>query len=361
MIDIKPLPIWSPQDFFDYKPDPSDILLGDGYLAKGMMTSFIGPGGIGKSRMSLWLCICQIAGRDWCGIPTSGGPQKCLYLSTENGPRRWKKDLEKLFVALPNDRERDLVRENLHVLALIPEDVVNLELGDPVSFGRMAKTLNEYQPGIVVFDPFASMIIGDESSNKDMGDTLRAMEHLIRENAPRAAVLIVHHSRTGTANIAQLGDNYCAGNYGRGAKSFYSSVRNEIQLAPGDRVDPTKLVVACGKTNDGERFKPFGVIFDTSSFTYIRDAKFDFLAWQKDIDGKRGSKSVPARQVVEIVAAMCASAGGPVGVGDIVKKVEAETGAKIRTTISRLSDAVEMGYLHRPVRGQYAIGEKTFQ
>ena len=76
----RPYSLWSPSQFFAYKVDPSASFLGDGLIERGEWTSLVGIGGLGKTRLALWFCICQITGREWCGIKTTGEPQKSTLL-----------------------------------------------------------------------------------------------------------------------------------------------------------------------------------------------------------------------------------------------------------------------------------------
>jgi hypothetical protein len=97
---IKPLNIWRPSQFLAWVEPPGSHLLLPAYLTKGELTTLIGQGGLGKSRLALWLAICQILGRPWCGIQTGGDPMKWLFLSDENGIARIKEDLEGMFSTL---------------------------------------------------------------------------------------------------------------------------------------------------------------------------------------------------------------------------------------------------------------------
>ena len=69
-----PYTIWRPSQFLDWKEPPGSHLLLPAYLSKGQLTTLIGLGGLGKTRLALYLAICQILGRPWCGIETGGEP-----------------------------------------------------------------------------------------------------------------------------------------------------------------------------------------------------------------------------------------------------------------------------------------------
>jgi hypothetical protein len=354
---IKPFQLWPPSRFLAFKADPSACLLGAGYLQRGEWTSLIGIGGLGKTRVSLWLLICQMTRRDWCGLPTNGTPQKAVIFSTETGIKRWQDDLTR-FLTLLSDAERALVEANLLILAMTDEEEGDLCLGSPEVIARLKATLREAQPGLLVFDPFVDMVEGDENKTVDIISTLRALRHVTRSVCPSAAVLIIHHARTGAANVAQAGDNFNAGNFARGAKALYSRVRCEIQLAPADRDDPHRLVVACGKANNAPKFAPRCVVLDPEKFTYTVDPDFDFDAWRKDVAGKRKQSSVSITDVVGVVGEFAPVAGDEVSTAKVHEELK-PTGASLRSVQRTLNKALEDHYLRAgKKRGLWRLGSK---
>lgn len=353
----QPYTLWRPSQFAAFTPDPSACLLGAGYLELGLWTSFVGIGGLGKSRIVLWLCICQITGKPWCGIPTNGTPQRAVILSTENGLRRWKTDLGLMLAGL-TESERATVEEHLLILALSPDEEGDLCLGSPDVPGRLKVTLGAANPGIVVFDPFADLQIGDENKAVDLIATLRALRAITRTACPTAAVVIIHHARTGAANVMQAGDNFSAGNFGRGSKALYSRVRCEIQLAPKDRDDANQLVLACGKANDSEKFQMRCVVFNPETFTYHVDENFDPEAWRADVAGERKTSTL---SIADLVGAVHEKAPTPGDETTTAELVELFKDAKVstRTLQRQLKAAVNAGYLRDgKKRGKWRLGSK---
>ena len=354
---VQPFTVWTPAQFAAYQADLSALLLGDGYLERGEWTALVGIGGLGKTRLALWLSICQITGRDWCGLKTHGDPQKTVFLSSENGVRRWKADLEKILATL-TEFERSVVEKRLRILALTPDDDGDLCLGNPDTLARLRATLNAEDPGFVIFDPFADMIEGDENKAVDVIATLRALRSLTRAACPTAAVLIVHHARTGAGNVAQAGDNFSAGNFGRGSKALYSRVRCELQLAPQDRDDPNRLVLACGKANNTAKFEPRGLVFDPETFTYSVDSSFNLEAWRNDIAGQRRNPSVTIAEVVEAVREKTPVAGDETTTAEIYEALK-DSSVTLRTIQRQLRAAAEMNYLRNgKKRSTWRLGSK---
>lgn len=351
------LTLWKPSQFIAYKVDPSSILLGDGYLEKGDWTSLVGIGGLGKTRLALWLAICQITGREWCGLMVSGEPQKTLILSTETGIRRWKFDLERFFANL-TDAERGTVDEKLLILALTSDEGGDLNLGNPEAISQLMNTLADTAPGIVILDPWADLIAGDENKAADVILTVRSFRAIIRKVCPAAATLVVAHARTGSANVVQAGSNFNAGNFGRGSKALYSAVRCEIQLAPRDDEDPNKLLILCGKSNNAAKFEPRAIDFDAEKFTYRVNGDFDVETWRDDVNGKRRGQTVSIAQVVEAVRERY-NVGEDVPAGGVIDALMAATGGARRTIQRRLQEACKAKYLRTgKLLGTYRLGEK---
>jgi hypothetical protein len=354
-----PFPVWKPSQFLEYTPPADAVILGDSLVERGKWTSLVGVGGLGKTRLALWLAVCQVLGRDWCGLKVHGKPLRWLILSTENGLRRWKTDLGAMLAGF-NERQRAAIDENLRILALTDDEDGDLNTGNPESMRRLAMTLREHKPDAIVFDPFADIIDGDENKTEDVIITLRTLRHIVRKDAPTAAALLIHHSRTGAGNVAQAGDNFNAGNFGRGAKALYNTVRAEIQLAPGDRDDASKIVLACGKNSDGPKFAARGIIFDAESCSYSLNPDFDLDSWRADVRGQRTGKACTISDAVNAIRQLALMPEDEAKTGDTVRLMEDATGAGIRTCKARLSDAVKAGYLRKGSRtGLYRLGSKS--
>lgn len=344
--------MWSPSQFLAFAEDPSACLLGDGYLEKGQWTSFVGVGGLGKTRLVLWLVISQILSLEWCGLKVAGAPQKVAIFSTENGIKRWKKDLMMIFKALTPDQQA-AVESNLRILALTPDEPGDLNLGDEEVRGCLRNTLTALTPGIVVFDPLSDMLDGDENKTCDMKKSLGLLRGVTRQACPTAAVIVIHHARSGAQNISQAGSNFNAGNFGRGSKALYSSVRCEIQLVPRDDKDETKLVVMCGKANDVPKFAPRAITFDPSTYRYSVEEDFDIDGWRDDVNGHRRKEAgVTIGELVAAVRELTAATSEDASMAQIVESLS-YAGASRRTIQRVVKDAVTKGVSARWQEAQF--------
>lgn len=340
-----------------HKDDPNACLLGDGILESGEWTSFVGLGGLGKTRLALWMSICLITGREWLGFKAGQKRPKVTILSGENGIRRWKKDLGVMMTAL-SDSERAEVDEKLLILASIPGMDVDLCPTNPSTATRLETTLSTAQPDLVIFDPLAEMIAGDESKTPDMLATLRSLREVIRKSCPTAAVMIIHHGRNGAQNVSIAGDNFNAGGFGRGSKAFFSRVRCELQLAPGDRNDPRVLVLACGKTNNTEKFQARGVVFNPETFTYSVDPSFDIDVWRAKVAGDAEEAPPSLKEVLTAVRDLTSDSQMEAPRGEVKGRL-IDLGAKERTVQQRIKKALELGLLEEGTNERYLkLGKK---
>ena len=221
------------------------------------MTTCIGQGGIGKSRLfGLWLPVCQILGRQWCGLNTAGEPQKWLVLGDENSIARIKSDLQHLYEGLSQE-ERVKVNKFLRLQAVLGLEDADMNLGDATTQARLAQTIQEQAPGAVVADPLVNFAPGDISKPGEMKEALRLLVGTIRRAAPSAALLLLHHARTGRQNIAQ-GVGYDAANFASGGKTLFAAARCQMNLMPASEEDDTRLLLSCAKANNCQKFAAAG-------------------------------------------------------------------------------------------------------
>lgn len=344
--------VWSPAQFRAYQPPVDMNLVGGGYIRRRQLTTLIGPPGVGKSRVSLWLACLHITGREFFGLECKG-EAKWLFFGNENDPIRQKSDLEWFYRNMTEDEQKK-VDQNLRLHAIQEADDGIITLADPEAFTKLVKTLKKESPDVVVFDPWANMIEGNENDNEEVRRTLRLLMRAINENCPDAAILVIHHARTGKATAIEAGNNYSGGSLGRGSKALVSAARCELALWPGDSDDSSKLVFTCEKANNVQKFEPKGLLFENG--IYREDATFDLKAWRDDIEGKRSNKTLTIADVVQMVK------DGLFRSGDIVSRCEEEFGVSRRTVHDRLKDAVDKEYLVKgSAHGTYVVGVKRFK
>lgn len=344
-----PYTIWQPAAFRAFQPPPDMNLVGGGYVRRRQLTTLIGPPGVGKSRLSLWLACLHISGRPFMGMDCQNGPAKWLFFGNENDPMRQKHDLDWFYRNL-TATEQAKVDANLYLHVIDKPDDGIITLADPDAYRKLCASLKQVQPDVVVFDPWGNMIEGNENDNEEVRRTLKLLIRAISENCPTAAIIVIHHARTGKATAIEAGNNYSGGSLGRGSKALVSSARCELALWPGDSEDSSKLVLTCEKANNVQKFEPKGLLFENG--VYRQDDAFDLKAWRDDIEGNRSGKSISIKDLVGMVKDGCHKST------DITARAMDEFGVSRRTVFVRLAEACDAGYLAKcQPAGSYTLGK----
>jgi len=348
-----PFTIWKPSQFLTYVEPAGTHLILPAYMSKGSTDALIGQPGLGKSRLALWKAICQILGRPWCGLETSPEPVKWLFLGDENSISRWKEDLTHMFSIL-DAQEISKVDEFLRLPATHTADDNDFWLGDVRTQARMAATIEAEAPGAIVADPLGNMAPDDISKPGPMKEAIRLIQSIVRKSAPEAALSILHHARSGRANVAQ-GVGWDAGNFASGGKALLASARCVINLMPGSADDDTKLVMSCAKCNNAERFQTRGLVFNRDSFTYSEDPDFNLEGWLADVEGK----ARPGQSLCTVAEVTSAVADGYTTTKALVEHLT-EACATSRKTVERvIRKAVDCEGIKPLTRGKFIIGRKS--
>lgn len=266
-------------------------LLGNDLLFKGASMAVFGQGGLGKSRLILWLALCSIWGRDWLEFETHMSDLMWLFVQAENSRRRLCFDLAGMLKGVPPDSRNKI---NAQLRCLVPETDDDRDLTlRPEVIARLEREVKRLKPDIVVFDPLQYLYPGDDMMNPvQMRFCHHAMTTIAKAHNPDATTIINHHAKTGREAIAGA-VGYDKASFGFGSKALFSAVRSAINVAPGDPDDPDLLILSCGKNNDGPQFNPFAVQFDSETRIYHPAKEFDLQEWYKTVTSKPTWKGGP--------------------------------------------------------------------
>ena len=275
---LPPLTVRTGRELLNITLDPHDNLFGDRLLSKGGTLAIIGQGDIGKSRLILHLSAAFNLGTTFLGIETRV-PQPCriLMLQTENSNRRLKTELQRL-VKQHGDGEW-LDQLIVHTIETDTDGLVGLE-GEQLV--RIEQLIQQTEPTIVIVDPFRDVGVGDLNTDVDMTFTCKTLKEIVSQGNVDRCLIVVHHSRTGRAGMML---RYDKSSFNRNSKVLFGWTRAQLNILPGT---PTydKLVIDCGKNNDGKQFEPFAVKLNLETMMYELDPGFNFEEWQKEIAGK---------------------------------------------------------------------------
>jgi hypothetical protein len=277
-----------------------DILLSNGYLAKGDSIVFCGAPSIGKSRLSNQLAIYCALGWPFLGWETNAMDVKWLFLQTENGNKRLQAHLSAMLANLTIP-QRQMVKDAIswHTLETEADGIMFLSSEHAVAGVREA--VQKRNPGVVVFDPLRDFGVGDLNTDLDMGATLSAISRITREGNPKRIPFINHHALTGKAGMAKAVGFERSG-FSRNSKVLTGWTRAQINLAPYQPDTNEVLVVSSGKANNAVEFEAFVIALDTDPGTYHRDDSYDLDEWRERVgaDNSKAQKGTIA-DVVKFV------------------------------------------------------------
>lgn len=325
-----------------------DIFMADGLLAKKQGMALLGPGGVGKSRLTTQLAFSTILGRPFLGLPVNCADKRWLLIQAENSNRRLHHDLQKHRTQFTTgDWAR--INERLHFHTLEHELDDRLRLSESDNANGIAKIIRQHRPDIVVFDPLNAFAKSNLNTDDGMLGTLHALTGLCRLTNPDAAIVVVHHTLTGKEGFKKaVGPDRSS--YGRGSKSLHSWARGQINIAPGDPDDSRKLMIACGKNSDGREFEPLGAILNTDTMLYEVDPHFDLDVWRQRMCGDpNGRSTLTPEHVAEYVAER------PMTRADLVAEIIRDTGCQKTKAYEAIKMAESRTIMRTPSREYRAV------
>lgn len=263
-------------------PDPYANMMDEYVLSKGGILGIQGPGGIGKSRLVCQLGVALILGESWCGLNTYCKGARVLYIQSENSLRRLHYDLKKMTSAMC-EYDKRMVGENMFML--VPQTDVDrhVSLDASANINRLTRIVRKIKPSVVFFDPLIDFFGGDnENNNTQMWETAFKMIKIAKAESEDVAIVIVHHSKTGT-DALKSAIGYSRRDFGRGASAFVNKCRAAINIVPGDIKDKGVLGIICGKNNDGKEFTERGVKLNQETMMYDPLPGFNWEKWKADV------------------------------------------------------------------------------
>jgi hypothetical protein len=294
IVPRRTLSMRKPSEVLDMIFDDSDRILGDRLLAKGQPLTILAPGGTGKSRILLQLLACIITEKPFCGFECRGKSMKWLVLQTENSCRRLQSDLNRLKAWL-TQKEWETVDNCLLLHTMEHDDDGMVYLSDRDNQAAIAKTIEDFKPDGIAFDPLGDFAVGDPNRDQDMRDTCRMISKICKKGHPDRCIIVVHHAITGRAGAAKA-TGYDRTSYARNSKVLHSWTRGQINIATGSPDNNEHLVIACGKCSNGKEFETFSIRLNTNTLIYEEDPTFDVESWQKTIGVSNSShEPIPER------------------------------------------------------------------
>ena len=283
-----------PTDIMNADLPANDDYFADRVLSQGNLTTILGQGGIGKSRILLQFASCCILGLDFCGMPTNAKGLPWFLIQAENSTRRLQKDLQ----AIKNwitEAQWQFLHKHLHIHVLEHEIDYNLALNSTGAQNAIALAIDEIKPHFVAWDALPDFSIGNLNSDEDMHSTIQAIIQLTKYKDTSRTPVVVHHSQAGKAGQEKItGFDRVA--FGRNSKRLYNRSRGQINIAPANPDNNRELIVACGKNNDGPEFTPYGILLN-DDMIYEENENFSLDDWA---DAKTTKPNTPAWDIEDI-------------------------------------------------------------
>ncbi len=312
---LAPLTIRSIDEILATQDRPADLILANGYLERGERTAICGMGGIGKSRLVMQLAMSHRAGLPFLTWDTRSPHLRWLFLQTENGTARLKRDLAAMLAAFTPE-QGDAIRSGIFLHTLEGEDDGNLLLNEEANRQRAIHAVQASGADIVVWDPLRDCTSDDLNKDMAMNEALRHLRAVTRAGDPLRTCLVIHHAGEGKAGVAKaLG--YDRGAFGRNSKSLKTWVRAQFNIAPATPDDNSQIIIASGKCNNHEEFSPLCARLNPDTLLYEVVADFDFAAWQDSLSGDRD------RPDIETVLQILRDAGGGLEKNEVVARMQA--------------------------------------
>jgi hypothetical protein len=202
-----------------------------------------GYGGVGKSRAVLNLAVCGVTGKDWLGYEVVS-KFKTLFVTTENGMIRLKKDLAGHY-----DRVKD------HIFFYNPPDGIMFD--DPDFRELLREIILENKIGLLVLDPWSEIV--PDTDHKNYRKVLGNIRDCLPEDVGKCpAIMIIAHLRKPDSKAKRK----------RGATLMHEVSGSQYLVSKSrcvivmDHVNPSdeedkRVVAICAKSNDAEA-KPKG-------------------------------------------------------------------------------------------------------
>jgi hypothetical protein len=315
---LQPLTFRGLFDIFGMDFDDDDFLIRNGYLTKGEACTICGAGNIGKSRLVSQLIRDILIGNPFLGRwQTNGKDIMVMVLQSENSCRRIKADLWAQCSKLRED-EKTHIHDHCVWHTLENADDSFLTLASTENQQRIEEAIALYKPDLIVWDVLRDFAIDDPNSDRDMQASLSVIGRLTRKYNSKCVALILHHGRTGKAGAASV-TGWDRNSFGRNSKVLFSWTRAQINVA-AYTPDNKTLIIASGKCNNAEEFKPFAVTLNTDTMSYEVDESVtqeDIEVWHEEMGAGSGTKKKKEQrkspeQIKEIIIKLVQEAEGEI-------------------------------------------------
>lgn len=197
----------------DYPDDPG--ICSRGILIRRGLAVVGGAPKLGKSGLVMNFVLCRAQARPWLGNATTTGTT--LYLNAEVPEPQLQQRCGLMLRDAPDQPPAGTVY-------FLTDR--NLKLDRPEGLLRLRQHIERVKPDLLVIDPLARFMVGDENGTKDMGAFVAMLDLLIQEYD--LAVVVIHHSGKPGLEGREGGHRL------RGSSALYAAADSVLML---DRAD----------------------------------------------------------------------------------------------------------------------------
>ena len=227
----------TPSECRDWIVPEDQLLVGDQHIVRGNVTVIGGPPGVGKSRAALALALAGATGQDWFGLKVHT-KFKTVILQAENGPYRLKQEWEATNTV------------SLDEWILISEPpLLGMAFDKPEFVHELVQRLKEFQPAVIVLDPWNSFVSDDKQ--KDYREGFSRIRDAIARAAIEVALVIVAHTRKPGKDLKPSGRELLHELCGSLVLGSIPRCVFVMQPASSDTQDE-RVKWSCPKNNDGK-------------------------------------------------------------------------------------------------------------
>ena len=231
-----------PWDFYEYvkddRPRPDDFI--EGILPTESVCGIVSNPGIGKTILTMNLCIHLAAGKDWFDLKIFHS-RKVLYLIAEGGYWLLRDRIKKM-------SHYDIKPEE-GMLFLFPVRPFNLI--DNSDMRLVESVINSNQPDIIVFDTLIKTHNVDENDNPAMQRILDIIRSFIT-GKNRSAFIIHHQSKGGLT---------------RGATAIEAELDTVLKMSWNKKADRTREL-EFSKVRHSEMLPPLSLILNLNNLIF---------------------------------------------------------------------------------------------
>jgi len=231
-------------------------------LRAGNVGMLVGPGGVGKSFVTLQLGMWIATGKlpPWIVEPPEGFAAKAGRVGLLFGEDDADSIKDRVFSVKSirrdgwdwnSERNAQLLSKNLRTYPLVGHDMrIAVQDRYEIHDGAFMKNLETFCSGkrLVVIDPLARLLDGDENDNRVAGAMMSRLVGIASRT--RCAILLLHHmSKGGSGKAGTDGDDWASA---RGASALTTSVRFQLNLRKVNLDEYNKLETFGGSFDENQ-------------------------------------------------------------------------------------------------------------